>query len=149
MLPNRLSIDHPARSRRPHTRSESWLVEEGNSTNLEFVEQIQLEAEEELREVLGLYTDSSSDEELSDQHRYLSNLEEVLEGDTMSYPYPKYNDEADEEAHMHAFLTTWQANHVSQRLSKADADKSKITKFGLSLDGQLGNWYSQHEGEFE
>ena len=68
----------------------------------------------------------------------------------MSYPSPKYNDEADAEAHIQAFLTTWQANHVSQRLSKADADKSKITKFGLSLDGQSTNWYSQHEAsEFQ
>ena len=113
MLPNRLSIDHPARSRRPHTRSESWLVEEGNSTNLEFVEQIQLEAEEELREGHGLDTDCSSDEESSYQHRYLRNLVEVFEEDTMPYPYPKYNDEADTEAHMRAFLTPWQANHVS------------------------------------
>ena len=44
----------------------------------------------------------------------------------MPYPYPKYNDEAEAEAHVHAFLTTWQGNHVSHRLSKANADKSKI-----------------------
>ena len=68
----------------------------------------------------------------------------------MSYPYPKYNDEANAKAHMCAVLTTWQANHVSQRLSKADANKSKITEFGLSLDRQPANWYSQYEeGEFE
>ena len=63
----------------------------------------------------------------------------------MPYPYPKYHDEADTEAHIHAFLTTWQSNHVSQRLSEADADKSKIAEFGLSLGGQSANWYSQHE----
>ena len=68
----------------------------------------------------------------------------------MSYPYPKYNDEVDAEAHVCAFLTTWQTNHVSQRLSEADADKPKIVEFGLSLDGKSTNWYSQHEaGEFE
>ena len=33
----------------------------------------------------------------------------------MSYPYPKYNDEADAEVHAHNFLMTWQVNHVSQR----------------------------------
>ena len=68
----------------------------------------------------------------------------------MSYPYSKYNDEADVEAHLRAFLTTWQANHVSQRLSEADTDKSEIAKFGLLLDRQSANWYSQHEeGEFQ
>ena len=144
MSPSGPSTNHLAGSRRLRTRSESRHAKEGNSTNLEFVEQIQQEAKEELREVPGLYTDSSSDEELSDQHRYLSNLEEVLEGDTMSYPYPKYNDEADEEAHMHAFLTTWQANHVSQKVSEADANKSQIAEFRLLLDGQSTNWYSQH-----
>ena len=36
------------------------------------------------------------------------------EYDTMSYPYPHYNNEANIEAHVLAFLTTWQANHVSQ-----------------------------------
>mgnify|MGYP000597861148 CR=1 FL=1 len=31
-----------------------------------------------------------------------------------------------------------------------DAETSKITEFGLSLDGQATNWYSQHEsGEFK
>ena len=63
----------------------------------------------------------------------------------MSYPYSKYNDEADAEAHIHTFLATWQTNHVSQRLSEADANKSKIVEFRLSLDGKLANWYSQHE----
>ena len=135
MSPSRPSTDQPVGSRRPCTRVESRRAKDGNSTNLEFVEQIQQEAEEELREVLGLDTHNSSDEEPSEQHRYLRNLVEVFEEDTMPYPYPKYNDEADTEAHMRAFLTPWQANHVSQRLSEADAAKSKIAEFGLSLDG--------------
>ena len=46
-----------------------------------FVEQIQQEGEGKLREVLGLVTYSSSDEEQFDQHQE----------DTMSYPYPKYH----------------------------------------------------------
>ena len=33
--------------------------------------------------------------------------------DTMSDPYPRYNDELDTEGHVHAFLTMWRANHVS------------------------------------
>ena len=64
-------------------------------------------------------SDSSSDEEQFHQQQE----------DTMLYPYPKYHDEADTEAHIRAFLTTWQANHVSQRLSKTDADKSQIAEF--------------------
>ena len=33
--------------------------------------------------------------------------------DTMPYPYPKYRDDPDAEAHVYAFLQTWEANHVS------------------------------------
>ena len=38
-----------------------------------------------------------------------------------------------------------QANHVSQRLVEADMNASKITEFVLSLEGQVTNWYSQHD----
>ena len=76
-------------------------------------------------------TNSSSDEEQFHQ----------FQEDTMSYPYPKYHDEADAEAHMRAFLTMWQANHVSQRLSKVDADKSKIAKFRFSLESYKAGTY--------
>ena len=55
--------------------------------------------------------------------------------DTKPYPYPKYNDEVDVKAHVRAFLMTWQDNHVSQKLSEADANKSKIAEFGLALEG--------------
>ena len=71
-------------------------------------------------------TNSCSDEEQFDQQQE----------DTMLYPYP------DTEAHLRAFLTTWQANHVSQRLSEVNVDKSKIAEFGLSLEGQSENWHS-------
>ena len=63
----------------------------------------------------------------------------------MSYPYPKYHDEADAKAHIWAFLTTWQTSHVSQILSEANADNSKIAEFGLLLEVKLANWYSPHE----
>ena len=128
MSPSRPSTTQFARSRRPDTRSESRPGKEDNSSDLEFVEQVQKEAEEELRTIPSLYTDNSSDEETSDQHRHLINLGGVFGEDTMSYPSPKYNDEADAEAQMHAFLTTCQDNHVSQCLSEVDADKSKITE---------------------
>ena len=63
---------------------------------------------------------------------------------TMSYPYPRYNDEADAEAHVCTFLRTWQTSHVSQRLAEQDANASKIAEFGLLLERQATNWYSQH-----
>ena len=68
----------------------------------------------------------------------------------MSDPYLYYNNEADAEAHVCIFVTTWQANHVSQHLAEADVNASKLTEFGLSLDEKLANWYSQHDiAEFQ
>ena len=67
----------------------------------------------------------------------------------MPYPYPKYNDEPDAEAHVRGFLTTWQANHVSRRLEEPEAKKSNIEEFGLSLDRQVASWYEEHSlGDF-
>ena len=34
---------------------------------------------------------------------------------------------------------------MSQRLAETDANASKIAEFGLSLDGQSTNLYSQHD----
>ena len=67
------------------------------------------------------------------------------EYEKMSYPYPRYNGEADTQAHVHAFLTTWQANHASQRLVVAEANISKIAEFGLSLEWHAMIWYSQKD----
>ena len=53
----------------------------------------------------------------------------------MSYPYSRYRDDADVEAHIRDFLTTWEINHAAQRVSAAAEDKSKIDEFVLSLDG--------------
>ena len=108
-------------------------------------------AEEYLSTIPDLETtiDSSSDEGSPDLHLCPIYLVEDLE-DIMSYPYSKYNDEADVEAHVRVFLTTWHANDVFQRLSLVDADALKIADFGLSLEGQSNNWYSHHkQGEFE
>ena len=55
----------------------------------------------------------------------------------MSYPYPRYNGEANAEAQIRAYLTTWQANHTSKRLGLVEANISKIAEYGLSL--VLGN----------
>ena len=59
----------------------------------------------------------------------------------MSYPY---NNEADAEVHVRAFLTMSQANHVSQCLAATNTNASKIVEFSLSLEGQVVNWYSPH-----
>ena len=83
---------------------------------MEVTNLVQEKAEGELRNTPSLDTNNSSDGDQFDQQPE----------DTMLYRYPKYNDEAEAEAHVHAFLTTWQGNHVSHRLSKANADKSKI-----------------------
>ena len=64
--------------------------------------------------------------------------------DTMSYPYSKYRDGAGAEAHIRDFLTTWEINHLAQRLSTAVEDKSKISEFVLSLDGPSVNWFAQN-----
>ena len=58
---------------------------------------------------------------------------EAPDFDTMHYPYPRYADGADAEAHVRAFLATWQANHVSQRLAAAYVETSKIAEFGCLL----------------
>ena len=63
----------------------------------------------------------------------------------MPYPYPCYNGEADAEAHIRAYLTTWQANHTSKRLGLIEANISKIDEFKLSLDRQATSWYSQND----
>ena len=84
-----------------------------------------------------------ANEELSVQ-TLLATIQLVDEEDNMPYPYPKYNDEPDMEAHVQAFLITWPANHVSQELAQAAADASKIIEFGLSLEGQVVSWYSLH-----
>ena len=41
----------------------------------------------------------------------------------MAYHYLKYNDEPNIEAHVRAFLMTWQQNHISQRLFEEDTEK--------------------------
>ena len=65
--------------------------------------------------------------------------------ETMLYPYPRYNDDADAEAPICAFLTMWQVNHLSQRLVVAEANISKIAEFGLSLEWHAMIWYSQKD----
>ena len=62
----------------------------------------------------------------------------------MPYPYSKFREGVDAEAHIRDFLTTWEINHGAQRLSVIVEDKSKIVEFVLSLDGQSANWFAQN-----
>ena len=61
--------------------------------------------------------------------------------DDMSFQYPKYRDDPDAEAHVHAFQQTWEANHVSQRLTAAEEERSKIAEFGVTLEGPAARWH--------
>ena len=64
--------------------------------------------------------------------------EQTFEDYTMPYRYPKYRDDPNAEAHVYAFLQTWEANHVSQRLIEPEAKLSKIVEFGITLEGPVG-----------
>ena len=70
-------------------------------------------------------------------------LPEDLAYDIMSYPYPRYTDGPNAESHIRSFVSTWQANHSTHRLTPAEIDASKIAEFTLSLDGPAARWYSR------
>ena len=70
--------------------------------------------------------------------------EQPYEDYTMSYPYPKYRDDPDAEAHVYAFLQTWEANHVSQRLTELEAKRSKIAELDMTLEGLAARWHTKH-----
>ena len=55
----------------------------------------------------GSTSDNSSEFEHSEVNNPLWGVSEDPKIDTMSYPYPRYNDDADAETHVRAFLTTW------------------------------------------
>ena len=71
-------------------------------------------------------------------------LDRDEEEDTIPYPYPKYWDEPNADAHVHAFLHTWEANYISQQLTISKAGRSKIAEFGLSLEGPTVRWHAQY-----
>ena len=53
----------------------------------------------------------------------------------MAFSYPHFSGDTDAESHDRLFLIVWNADHVSQWLMGAEAHASKITEFGLTLDG--------------
>ena len=64
--------------------------------------------------------------------------------DTMPYPYMKYWDEPDVEAHVYAFLQTWEANHVSHWFTEAEVERSKIEEFWMTLEVSAVEWHKKH-----
>ena len=61
----------------------------------------------------------------------------------MAFSYPRFNGETDATSHIRIFLNVWNANHLVQRISDAEAHASKIAEFGLTLDGRATCWHSQ------
>ena len=81
---------------------------------------------------------------LRDNQAEENSFYDIWAEDTMPYPYSKYRDDADAEAHIRDFLDTWEINHAAQQLSTSAKDKSKIVEFFLSLDGPSTNWFVQN-----
>ena len=71
-------------------------------------------------------------------------MEQTFDNDRMSYPYTKYRDDLDAEAHVYTFLHTCEANHVLQRLKEAKVERSKIAEFGMTLVGPTTRWHKKH-----
>ena len=61
---------------------------------------------------------------------------------TMAFSYPRFNGETDTATHVRMFMNVWNANHMAQRLPEEEAYQSKMTKFGLTLDGKTAFWHS-------
>ena len=89
--------------KRPRTRSKTQRVEGGIVEGSEDINHLQQEAE------IPDLGDINWDKEQSDRRSFY----DILEEDTMPYPYSKYKDGTDAEVHVHDFLTTWEVNHVS------------------------------------
>ena len=60
---------------------------------------------------------------------------QFLDDDTMPYPYLKYWEDPNAEAHVYAFFADMGSQPVSQQLTDAEAKCSKIAEFGMTLEG--------------
>ena len=81
------------------------------------------------------YKDRTPSPPPTEQENAYTPPEKPCEDDTMLYPYQKYRNDPDAEAHVYAFLQTWEANYVSQRLTEPEPERSKIAEFGMTLEG--------------
>ena len=61
----------------------------------------------------------------------------------MAFSYPRFNGETDAHSHVRLFLNVWDVNHMALRLPTEEAHQSKMTEFGLTLDGRAAFWHSQ------
>ena len=102
----------------PQIDHEESVVESTHTEQVHPVSEVLSKAQHET----GATNDSSSEVDYSDAHtpqttdRVINPIEDTSDipnTNTMPYPYPRNNDEVDVEAHVRAFLTMWQANHVS------------------------------------
>ena len=94
------------------------------------------------KEQFQLITTNDSGSEVNhndDTHYVFGRKNNLIRDATHDQDYLWYNNEVDDEAYVHAFLPTGQANHVSQHVVAADANASKIAELGLSLEGQSAN----------
>ena len=60
----------------------------------------------------------------------------------MALFYPRFNGETNAASHIRLFLNVWNANHMAQRFLEEEAHQSKMTEFGLTLDGRAAFWHS-------
>ena len=127
------SLDTPVGCKRPHTHSITKTLEKDLAA-------VVLPKTSRRWSALPDLTDCQSDENQSEEVSFY----DIWSEDNMPYPYSKFREGADAEAHIRDFLTTWEINHGAQRLSAVGEDKSKIVEFVLSLDGQLANWFAQN-----
>ena len=61
----------------------------------------------------------------------------------MAFSYPHFDGKTDAATHVRLFLNVWNANHMAQRLSDEEAHESKMTEFGLTMNGRAAFWHSQ------
>ena len=124
----------PVGCKRPRTRSVTKTLE------TESAEGLQPETSRRWSVLPDLTDSQSSDENQPEEVSFY----DIWSEDNMPYPYSKFREGADAEAHVRDFLTTWEINHGAQRLSAAAEDKSKIAEFVLSLEGYSANWFAQN-----
>ena len=96
-------------------------------------------------EALSQHDQGSANKRLNSPNRKSRNLPLPIVTATsgMVFSYPRFNGETDVASHIRLFLNVWNANHMAQRFPEAEAHKSKVVEFRLTLDGRVACWNSQ------
>ena len=63
---------------------------------------------------------------------------------TPCVPISERPEDPDAEAHVYVFLQKWEVNHVSQRLTEPEGERSKIAEFSMTLEGPAARWHAKH-----